>query len=105
VLLSYRLIQFLAVLGINLDIGCLRNIKNYLYILAGIVYCVCVLGVEKLLLLGQYSKQIIEDCKRFLIMQHKYIADSTFSLISKIINLIVYSKYIRLSAGNLGNAY
>jgi hypothetical protein len=61
VLLSYRLIQFLAVLGINLDIGCLRTAKNYLYMLAGIVYCVRVLGVEKLLLLGQRSEQTVED--------------------------------------------
>jgi hypothetical protein len=60
-LLSYRLIQFLAVLGINLDIGCLYTVKNYLYILAGIVYYVRVLEVEKLLLLGQRSKQTVED--------------------------------------------
>jgi hypothetical protein len=105
VLLSCRLIQFLAVLGINLDIGRLRNAKNYLYMLAGIVYCVRVLGVKKLLLLAQRSKQTIKDCKRFLSMQHKYIADSTFSLISEIISLLAYGKHIRLSAGNLGNAY
>ena len=61
ILLSCRLIQFLTVLGINLDIGCLRTAKNYLYMLAGIVYCVRVLGVEKLLLLGQRSEQTVED--------------------------------------------
>jgi hypothetical protein len=59
--LSCRLIQFLAVLGIDLDIGCLRTAKNYLYMLAGIVYCVRVLGVEKLLPSGQRSEQTVED--------------------------------------------
>jgi hypothetical protein len=38
-------------------------------------------------------------------MQHKYIADSTFSLISKMISLLAYSKHIAQSAGNSGNAY
>jgi hypothetical protein len=103
--LSCRLIQFLAVLGINSDIGRLRNAKNYSYILAGIVYCVRVLGVKKLLLLAQRTKQTVKDRKRFLSMRHKYMVDSTFSLISEMISLLAYSKHIRLSAGNSGNAY
>ena len=40
VALSTGLIQFLAVLGIDVDTGRLRTAKNYLYILAGMVYCV-----------------------------------------------------------------
>ncbi|KAH8697000.1 hypothetical protein GQ44DRAFT_788173, partial [Phaeosphaeriaceae sp. PMI808] len=48
-----RLIHFLAILGINLEMNQLRNVRNYLYILAGIVYYVRVLGVEKLLLVAQ----------------------------------------------------
>jgi hypothetical protein len=48
-LLSYGLVQFLAVLGIDREIGRLRIAKNYLFILAGIVYGVRVLGIEKLL--------------------------------------------------------
>jgi hypothetical protein len=38
-------------------------------------------------------------------MRKKYFADSLFSLISKIINLLAIEKYIRLNASNLGNVY
>jgi hypothetical protein len=49
VALSSGLIQFLAVLGIDVETKRLRTAKNYSYLLVGIVYCVRVLGVEKLL--------------------------------------------------------
>jgi hypothetical protein len=38
-------------------------------------------------------------------MREKYLVDRLFSLISKIINLLVIGKYIRLNAGNSSNAY
>jgi hypothetical protein len=46
-------VQFLAMLGIDTKIKCLRTVKNYSYILVGIVYCVWVLRVEKLLLVAE----------------------------------------------------
>jgi hypothetical protein len=60
-LLSNRLVHFLAVLGINAELGCLRTVKNYLYMLAGVVYCVRVLSVEKLLLSACRDKQTNKD--------------------------------------------
>jgi hypothetical protein len=42
-------VQFLAVLGIDGEIGRLRTAKNYSFMLAGMVYGVRVLGIEKLL--------------------------------------------------------
>jgi hypothetical protein len=77
------------VLRINIDTDCLQTAKNYLYILAGIVYCVQVLALEKLLLRGQRNTQIEQDYNYFLAAQH----------------MLAYSKYIRLTASNLGNAY
>lgn len=47
--ISTGLMQYLAVLGIDTQKIRLRNVKNYLYILAGVVYCTPVLAVEKLL--------------------------------------------------------
>jgi hypothetical protein len=64
------------------------------------VYCIRILGIKKLLLYAQRRKQTIKDYKRFLFIYYKHIADSTFSLISKIISLLAYSKQIRLSVGN-----
>jgi hypothetical protein len=83
----------------------LQTTKNYLYMLAGIVYYVRVLALEKLLLGGQRNTQTEQDRNCFLAARHKHLADSMFSLISKIISMLAYSKYIRLIASNLGNAY
>jgi hypothetical protein len=105
VALSTSLIQFLAVLRINIDTDRLQTAKNYSYMLAGIVYCVQVLALEKLLLRGQRDTQTEQDYNCFLAAQHKHLADSTFSLISKMISMLAYGKYIRLTASNSGNAY
>lgn len=48
-MLTAGLIQFLAVLGIDSDMARLRTAKNYLYMLAGMVYYVWVIALETLL--------------------------------------------------------
>ena len=83
----------------------MRTAKNYLYILAGIVYCVQVIAVKALLLGSQRSTQTEQDRDRFVEMRQKYLADGSFSPISKIISMLAYGKHIRLSASNLGNAH
>jgi hypothetical protein len=93
------------VLRINIDTDRLQTAKNYLYMLAGMAYCVQVLALEKLLLGGQRDTQTEQDCDCFLAARHKHLADSTFSLMSKMISMLAYGKYIRLTASNLGNAY
>jgi hypothetical protein len=100
-----RLVQFLAVLGINGGMGRLRTAKNYLFMLAGIVYCVRVLGLKTLLLARGRNRQTKANCDNFIDMRKKYLADSSFSLISKIINLLAIGKHIRLNIGNSSNAY
>jgi hypothetical protein len=65
-LFSSGLIYFLAVLGINSDTNRLRTAKNYLYMLAEVVYYMRVLSVEKLLLSACRDKQTNKDRKRFL---------------------------------------
>ena len=100
-----RLVQFLAVLGIDTETKRLRSAKNYSYILAEIVYCVCVLRVKKLLPAAGRNKQTEDKRNRFLDMRKKYLANSLYSLISKIISLLVYSKHAALNKGNASNAY
>ncbi|KAF1934835.1 hypothetical protein EJ02DRAFT_322735, partial [Clathrospora elynae] len=70
--LSSGLVQFLAVLGIDTERKRLRAAKNYSYMLAGIVYCVRVLGVEKLLPAAGRDEQTEDDRDRFLDMRKKY---------------------------------
>jgi hypothetical protein len=55
------LVHFLAVLGIDSDTNRLRTAKNYLYMLASVVYCMRVLSVEHLLPSASRDKQTNED--------------------------------------------
>jgi hypothetical protein len=103
--LSCRFVQFLAILGIDGEIGRLRTAKNYSFMLAGVVYYVRVLSIEKLLPAGGRDNQTEADRKHFMKMREKYLADRSFSPISKIINLLAIGKHIRLNAGNSSNAY
>jgi hypothetical protein len=103
--LSCRLVQFLAILGIDGEIGRLRTAKNYSFMLAGIVYGVRVLSIEKLLPADRRDEQTEADREYFIKMQESYLADGLFSPISEIINLLAIDKHIRLNTGNSGNAY
>jgi hypothetical protein len=103
--LSNGLVHFLAVLGIDTELGRLRTAKNYLYMLAGVVYCVCVLSVEKLLLSACRDEQTNKDWQRFLTARKQYLANGLYSLISETINMLAYGKHVALAAGNAGNAY
>lgn len=58
---SSGLVHFLAVLGIDAEMDRLREAKHYSYMLAGVVYCVRVLGVEKLLPAARRDEQTDED--------------------------------------------
>jgi hypothetical protein len=105
VALSTGLVQFLAVLGIDSEMARLRTAKNYSYMLAGTVYCMRVIALEKLLPASQRETQTIDSCNHFLSMRQKHLADGTFSLMSEALNLLAMGKHIGLNAGNSGNAY
>jgi superfamily II DNA helicase RecQ len=103
--LSSGLVQFLAVLGIDTETKRLRTAKNYSYMLAGLVYCVRVLGAEKLLPAVGRESQTEEDRDKFLEMRRKYLADGSYSPMSEMISLLAYGKHAALNEGNAGNAY
>jgi hypothetical protein len=98
-------VQFLAVLGIDGEMGRLRIAKNYSFMLAGMVYGVRVLGIEKLLPVDRRDEQTEADREYFMKMRESYLADRLFSPMSEMINLLAMGKYIGLNAGNSGNAY
>jgi hypothetical protein len=103
-LFSSGLVHFLAVLGIDSDANRLRTAKSYLYMLAGVAYCMRVLSVEKLLLSARREEQTDKDWQRFLQHRERYLADGLYSLMSEVLSLLAYSKHVALAAGNLGNA-
>jgi hypothetical protein len=103
--LSSGLVQFLAVLGIDTETKHLRTAKNYSYMLAGMVYCAQVLGVEKLLPVAERDEQTKDNHNSFLQMRKKHLANSSYSPMSEMISLLAYSKHAALNKGNAGNAY
>ncbi|KAK1919463.1 hypothetical protein P3342_013202 [Pyrenophora teres f. teres] len=102
---SSRLVQYLGVLGIDTQTNCLRTAKNYSYMLAGVVYCVRVLAVEKLLPAVERDEETEEDRDAFLELRKKYLADGSYSLMSAMLSLLVYGKHAALNEGNASNAY
>lgn len=102
---SSGLVHFLAVLGIDAEMDRLREAKHYSYMLAGVVYCVRVLGVEKLLPAARRDEQTDEDRERFLLMRRRFLADGSYSPMSEMVSLLAYGKFVALNAGNAGNAY
>jgi TctA family transporter len=58
-------LHFLAVLGIDEEIGRLRQANDFLYMLAGVVYCVRVLAIEIILPSTEREDQDEEDDKCF----------------------------------------
>ena len=99
---SSPLIHFLAVLGIDEETKRLRKAENYSYILAGVVYCTRVIGVEVLLPSHERDEQSAAARENFLEKRGEFLADGSFSVMSTMINLLAYSKSIALSASNEG---
>ena len=97
------LIHFLAVLGIDEEMDRLRRADNFSFMLAGVVYCVRVLGVEILLPSSQRKHQGEAEREHFLQQRQKFLTDGSYSPMSTIINLLAYSKYIMLNKSNEGS--
>lgn len=66
VALSTGLVQFLAVFGIDPGLDRMRIVKNYSYMLAGMVCCVRVEALGKLLPGSQHNTQTEQDLHCFL---------------------------------------
>ncbi|KAL5371081.1 hypothetical protein DPSP01_014505 [Paraphaeosphaeria sporulosa] len=102
---SNALVHYLAMLGIDADIHRPRTVKNYLYILTSMVYCIRVLSIEKLLPAALRDEQTDEDRVRFLQCIEKYLSDGSYSPMSEALSLLAYGKHIAFEEGNSGNAY
>jgi hypothetical protein len=102
---SCGLVQYLAVLGIDTETKRLRTAKNYSYMLAGMVYCIRVLAVEKILPSAERDHQTAEDRAQFLEMRRKYLADGSYRPMSAMVSLLAYGKHAALNDSNAGNIY
>lgn len=97
------LMHFLAVLGIDADMGRLRVANAYSPIFAGVAYCIRVIGAEALLPLTRREEQ--GDAKRdeFGCKRRDFLADGSYSSMSTVLSLFVYGKHIAMSTGSSGN--
>ncbi|KAK4960634.1 hypothetical protein LTR28_005105, partial [Elasticomyces elasticus] len=69
------LVHFCGILGIEEEMGRLRQANDYSYKLAGLVYCTRVIGAEALLPSAERERQDEEDVKFFLEKRRDFLAD------------------------------
>ncbi|KAL1582106.1 hypothetical protein WHR41_09218 [Cladosporium halotolerans] len=96
------ILHFLAVLGIDEEINRLRQANDFSYMLAGVVYCVRVLAVEIILPSTERDDQDEEDDKRFRQVRGDYLADGSYSVMSKMLSMLAYGKHLAMNHGNSG---
>jgi hypothetical protein len=96
------LLHFLAVLGIDEDTHRLREGNDFSYMLAGIVYCCRVVGVEIILPKASRKAETVDDDERFLGLRLKHLADGSFSPMAEMISLLAYSRHCAFNHANAG---
>ena len=97
------ILHFLAVLGINEETRRLREANDFSYILAGIVYYIRVIAVEIILPSEEREDQDDEDNERFKQTRDNFLADGTYSVMSKALSILAYGKSIAMNHSNAGS--
>lgn len=93
-------IHFLAVLGINQDLKRLRMANDFLFMLAGVVYCTRVLAAESLLSSAVRAEQGVAERTGFLNRWKQFLTDGSFSPTSTMLSWLAYSKATTLNHRN-----
>jgi hypothetical protein len=96
-------LHFLAVLGIDEETRRLRQANDFSYMLAGVVYCMRVIAVEVILPSEEREDQGDEDDERFKQVRDGFLADGTYSVMSKALSILAYGKSIAMNHSNAGS--
>jgi hypothetical protein len=99
------MLHFMAVLGIDEENNRLKEANDYSYMLAGLVYCIRVIGLELLLPSKNRQQQADADYETFLLQRRQFLADGSMSVASNMISLLAYGKHIALNYGNAGGVF
>ena len=99
------LVHFAAVLGFDPEARRLRSAKHYSYLVAGVIYCMRVLGVELLLPSAERECQGEVEREEYLEGRRQRLVDGSFSPMSQLLSLLAYGKYIAMNSGSAGNAF
>ncbi|KAG5913929.1 hypothetical protein E4U61_006305 [Claviceps capensis] len=89
-------IYFMAILGINLEHGTLREAQDYSYMLTGLVYCVRVINLELLLPSKNGDSEGIPEIHNFFVERKKYLQDGSMGVLPCMISLLAYGKNIAM---------
>ena len=95
-------VHFLAVLGIDEENDRLRTGNDYSYRIAGLVYCFRVFALEAILPSERRATQGPDDFEAFLEQRKEYLTDGSMSVMSTMISLLAYGKYLAMNHGNAG---
>jgi hypothetical protein len=71
--------------------------------LAGMVYYIRVIAAEIILLSEEKEDQDDKDDERFKQTRNNFLANSTYSVISKALSILVYGKSIAMNHSNAGS--
>ena len=71
--------------------------------LAGIVYCIRVIAAEIILPSEEREDQDDKDNKQFKQTRDNFLADGTYSMISKALSILAYGKSITINHSNAGS--
>jgi hypothetical protein len=94
------ILHFLAVLGINKETRRLWEANDFSYILAGMVYCIWVIAAEIVLPSEEREDQDDEDNERFKQTRDNFLANGTYSVMSKALSILAYRKSIAINHSN-----
>lgn len=97
------ILHFLAVLGIDEETRRLRQANDFSYMLAGVVYCMRVIAVEVILPSEEREDQDDVDDERFRRTRDDFLADGTYSVMSKALSILAYGKSIAMNHSNAGS--
>jgi hypothetical protein len=98
-------VHFLPVLGTDEENDQLRTGSDYSYRVAGLVDCFRVLALETILLANQRAAQGLDDFEAFLEQRKQYLTDGSISVMSTVISLLAYSKYLAMNHSNAGTIF
>ncbi len=99
------MLHFMAILGIDAENNRLRTGNDYSYMLAGLLYCARVVGLELMLPCAHRKTQGVPEFDAFLERRKQFLADGSMSAISNMISLLAYGKHIALNHGNAGGVF
>jgi superfamily II DNA helicase RecQ len=100
---SSGLIHFLAVLGIDAEMGRLLAATEFSYIPAVFMYCIRLIAVETLLPAARRDEQGDAERNEFLEARQQFLVDGSYTAAGTILSVLAYGKHIAKNTGKTGN--